>query len=133
MTQSRNAHPENFQKDGGTYLLTSSPIKQDFPSEVYDIHARESSRHAGSVDSKHWTDDERSLSRIPSLPPIRPNRRRGEDVELGGIDFKLTEESLSRLHLGPSNLHPMVHTFTSPIGLWIFFVTPSFYLTPSLL
>ena len=117
-TQSRNTHG---QAGGGTYLLTSSPVKQSFPLDMYDTHEEQGTQHADSIDSKHWTDNVSP----PHLPPIRPNRRKGETVEHGGIDFKLTEANLSQHNLGVSpsnatNLHPMVHNFTSPIGLDFF-------------
>jgi hypothetical protein len=114
VTQSRNTHGQT----GGTYLLTSSPVKQSFPLDMYDTHEEQGTFRADSIDSKHWTDNVSP----PHLPPIRPNRRHGETVELGGIDFKLTEANLSQHNLGvppssASNLHPMLHNFTSPIGL----------------
>ena len=115
-TRSRNTHG---QAGGGTYLLTSSPVKQNFPLDIYDTREEQRIHGADSTDSKHWIDSEHNVS-LPDLPPIRPNRRRGETVEHGGIDFKLTESNLfhhnsSTSHL--SNIHPMVHNFTSPIGL----------------
>ncbi|KAF7289231.1 hypothetical protein MIND_01384500 [Mycena indigotica] len=61
-------------------------------------------------------EDAQSLE-LPRLPAMRPNRRRGGDIEMGGID-RLTENNLSQHNLRqiPSGkVHPMVHNFTSPI------------------
>lgn len=54
---------------------------------------------------------------------MRPNRRRGEDVEMGGFSG-LTEDNVSQHNLStqnlrrypPGNLNPLVHNFRSPIG-----------------
>ncbi|KAJ7033463.1 hypothetical protein C8F04DRAFT_1104815 [Mycena alexandri] len=54
---------------------------------------------------------------VPQLPIMRPNRRRGEDVEMGGFTG-LTEGNLSQHNLRPGNLNPLVHNFTSPIDLF---------------
>jgi hypothetical protein len=116
MSQSRNAHG---QASGGTYLLTSSPVKQSIPLDMYDAREEQQEQRiqrAGSTDSKHWPDNEQNLSHLPRLPPIRPNRKRGESVEHGGIEFKLTEANVSQHNLGSSTVHPMIHNFTSPIG-----------------
>ncbi|KAJ3564882.1 hypothetical protein NP233_g8005 [Leucocoprinus birnbaumii] len=61
-----------------------------------------------------WKEEERDVA--APLPPIRPNRRRGGDVELGGFDT-LTESNLSVHNLRLSNVNPLVHGFTSPINL----------------
>ncbi|RDB25145.1 hypothetical protein Hypma_007400 [Hypsizygus marmoreus] len=119
MTQSMNTNYGAPAGTSGTYLLTSSPVKQHFPleTESYDEHVDESEMRTvqppGSTD-KYWNDEERDV--LPGLPPIRPNRRKGHDVELGGIDASLTEDNLSK-HTRASNLNPMVHNFTSPINL----------------
>ncbi|KAJ3752482.1 hypothetical protein EV361DRAFT_973630 [Lentinula raphanica] len=61
--------------------------------------------------------DEYPLSEISSTA-IRPNRKRGDDVELGGIGppLSLTEANLSRHNLY-SSVNPMVHSYTSPINM----------------
>lgn len=109
----------------GTYLLTSSPVRQNFTSlPSYDgnhnAHVNDAATSPLTAD-KHWEDDEeRDMpASLPKLPPIRPNRRRGHDVELGGIDaVSLSESNLSKHNLRQSNLNPMVHNFTSPIGVF---------------
>ncbi|KAJ7099328.1 hypothetical protein B0H15DRAFT_927819 [Mycena belliarum] len=51
------------------------------------------------------------------LPAMRPNRRRGGDLEMGGIDP--VEPSRSDLSRNPSGkLNPLVHNFRSPIDLY---------------
>ena len=49
------------------------------------------------------------------LPPIRPNRRRGADVELGGFDA-FAEGNSSAEETGGLNVNPLIHGFTSPIS-----------------
>ncbi|KAJ7647903.1 hypothetical protein FB45DRAFT_782868 [Roridomyces roridus] len=70
---------------------------------------------------KEWTYDDEEQDELPSLPrlqPMRPNRRRGEDVEMGGITH-LSETNLSQhnLHRNRSTLNPLVHNFKSPIDI----------------
>ncbi|KAG6918880.1 hypothetical protein DXG01_010944 [Tephrocybe rancida] len=106
-----------------THLLTSSPVKQhlQLDAESMDDHydspairvTRESGR-SGSMD-KYWAEEERDT--VANLPPLRPNRRKGADIELGGID-QMTEDNVSKLGVQQaSNLNHMVHNFTSPIDL----------------
>lgn len=109
----------------GTYLLASSPVKQNIglPAESLDGHFDTSPRQmepsfVNSMDKYNWAEEERDVvSNLGSLPPIRPNRRKGQDVELGGVgvDFVL-DDNASRTTRA-SNLNPMVHNYTSPIML----------------
>jgi hypothetical protein len=80
---------------------------------------------AGSIASpqmahKEWADDdERELPELHMQQPVlRPNRRRGEDVEMGGFSG-LTEGNMSQHNLRgkTGNLNPLVHNFRSPIGM----------------
>jgi hypothetical protein len=121
MTQSFHTNQYNGSQAGGargTYLLTSSPIKQPFPlePESYDGHwenaGMQNANPSDSVDI-FWHEERDT---VPNLPPIRPNRKKGHDVELGGIDFA-TEPSLSKHDSRTPNISHMVHNFTSPINL----------------
>lgn len=94
---------------GGTYLLTSSPVKTNFGAESFD----DDRYRAPSVDNKRWVDDDRN-GPSHALPPLRPNRRRGQDIELGGMEGALTESNLS-IHNLYSKVNPAVSNFTSPI------------------
>ena len=50
-----------------------------------------------------------------ALPPLRPNRRKGDDIELGSQ--KLTEYNLSKHNnVKVRNVNPMVSNYISPIG-----------------
>ena len=95
---------------GGTYLLTSSPVKTNFGAESFD----DDRYRDPSVDNKRWVDDDRN-GPSHALPPLRPNRRRGQDIELGGMEGALTESNLS-IHNQYSKVNPAVSNFTSPIG-----------------
>ena len=61
-----------------------------------------------------------------SSQPIRPNRRIGEDVELGGIGGAQLEFSMppTRSRATLSSVNPAVHQFRSPIGLSLSLVFP---------
>ncbi|KAG6827285.1 hypothetical protein H0H92_012494 [Tricholoma furcatifolium] len=121
MTQ-QSAQTVNYGTSGtGTYLLTSSPIKStplQLDGESIDdrynytppARSRSTDKYPG------WGDlEERDV--VSTLPPLRPNRRKGTDVELGGIDY-MTEENVSKLNPKPStNVNHMVHNFTSPIDI----------------
>jgi len=67
---------------------------------------------------KEWTTYDDAEARdmpvaLPKMAPMRPNRRRGEDVEMGGLSGPTdTNNYPSR------NLNPLVHNFTSPIDLY---------------
>lgn len=123
VSQSRHTNPDT----PSGYLLTSSPAKHTIPQETsfsYDSHIDDTELRpvrAPQSPGKDWSEEDMdipaSLPSLPPLPPIRPNRRRGADVELGGMDGMLTETNLSKHNLRTSNLNPMVHNFTSPIGM----------------
>ncbi|KAL0955686.1 hypothetical protein HGRIS_001910 [Hohenbuehelia grisea] len=60
------------------------------------------------------------LASLRKLPPMRPNRRIGSDIELGGFGGNtgaLTEANVSTHNLRMSKLNPLVHNFTSPIDM----------------
>jgi len=124
MTQ-HSTHTTNFGSPAGggtsgTYLLTSSPVKQHMHLEreshdghYEDLVMRNDHPRSSSMD-KHWNEEEGDV--LQSLPPIRPNRRKGHDVELGGMDM-MTEDNLSKHNVKISSVNHMVHNFTSPIDL----------------
>ncbi|KAG5351359.1 hypothetical protein C0989_006875 [Termitomyces sp. Mn162] len=67
----------------------------------------------GSID-KCWADEEQDA--LASLPPLRPNRKKGDDIELATI-HQMTESNVAKLNIRTSNVNRMVHNFTSPIGM----------------
>ncbi len=100
------------------YPLKTSPSKSNFRRNSFDGPLTEESSQPGQEarsDGKYWDEEQRDVA--APLPPMRPNRRRGTEVELGGFD-KLTETNLSVHNLRLSNVNPLVHNFTSPIGEW---------------
>ncbi|KAJ6631337.1 hypothetical protein B0H10DRAFT_1978287 [Mycena sp. CBHHK59/15] len=103
---------------GGVHYVPSSPTKQR-----YSFVTTQDGHVSGSVASPHpvhkeWDDDDEPAG-LPKLPVMRPNRRRGHDVEMGGI-LGLTEGNISQHNLRPpNNLNPLVHNFTSPIDLYV--------------
>jgi hypothetical protein len=108
----------NFtQSANGTYLLTSSPVKPGFAEPEY-----EGETSPLSPPKAFFEQNEAGLQSPSSRPPpssatpIRPKRRRHQDVEMGGLGGALTERNLSRHNLRVSRFNPMIHNFTSPIG-----------------
>ncbi|KAF8885982.1 hypothetical protein BD779DRAFT_1673425 [Infundibulicybe gibba] len=99
------------------FLNVASPVSQYMPNSegTADGHDRDS-----IYLQKHWNSDEDAdiAANLPTLPPLRPNRRRGQDIELG-VAGTLAENSLSKhnFRISKSNVNPMIHNFTSPIGL----------------
>ncbi|KAF9486076.1 hypothetical protein BDN70DRAFT_870591 [Pholiota conissans] len=106
---------------GGTYLLTSSPVKQTFDLQSFE----------GGVDDQvvgipyrsdknHWEHDE-SRDIPAALPPIQPNRKKParDHIEMSGLERmeSLTETNLSVHNLRQSNVNPMISNFKSPIDL----------------
>lgn len=53
---------------------------------------------------------------ITSLPPLRPNRKRGCDFEFGNMS-QLDKQSTAKFKSHNSNMNDMVHIFSSPIGM----------------
>lgn len=109
---------------GGTYLLTSSPVKQNFSEAGFEGGGESSPLSP----QKAWLEPRESGSLVPpprhhrpSGKPMRSHRRRGSDVEMGGMGGQLTERNLSRHNLRTSRFNPMVHNFTSPIDLANYF------------
>lgn len=101
---------------GSRSLLLTSPLRQNTKLEMDSVpdsypspalRAMRGSRRTGSTD-KYRADDEQNTS----LPPLRPNRRRGDDIELGGVE-EVRESSMA---IRTTNVNHMVHNFTSSIG-----------------
>ncbi|KAJ6534010.1 hypothetical protein DFH09DRAFT_1043608 [Mycena vulgaris] len=71
---------------------------------------------------KEWAAADTDLelpASLSKMAPMRPNRRRGADIEMGGFSG-LTEDNISQHNLSrqPSGkINPLVHNFTSPIDL----------------
>lgn len=97
---------------GGTYLLTSSPVKKNFELQsLEDIP--ETSRYRTSVEN--WDDESRDIP--AALPQMIPNRKK-IDIEMAELERieSLTETNLSVHNLRGSSVNPMISNFTSPIG-----------------
>jgi hypothetical protein len=50
-----------------------------------------------------------------TFPPLRPNRKRDVVIDSGGQ--RLTVNNLSQHNVRAGNVNPMIHNYTSPIGL----------------
>lgn len=104
---------------GGTYLLTSSPVKQNFDLQSLEggIDDPANAIPYRSDKNNKWEDESRD---VPSaLPPIQPNRKKtGRDIEMGSLERieSLTETNLSVHNLRQSNVNPLISNFKSPIG-----------------
>ena len=81
---------------------------QNHPSDVRVMHGPV---RTGSM-NKYWADEEQDIAASP--PPLKPNRKKGNDIELGDIN-QITESDMVKR---TSNVNSMVHHFTSPIGLF---------------
>lgn len=146
MTQSGFTHQPSHTYNShtgapGTYLLTSSPIKKDFPTTLgdHDAIVDDVEGGGGGVQRSNSTDKgqqywDETDDVWTELPPIRPNRRKGNDVQLGGFEPRLTEQNLGQHNLKQSStVNPMVHNFTSPISAClVFFFCKAFFLTRAL-
>ncbi|KAJ7750148.1 hypothetical protein DFH07DRAFT_922886 [Mycena maculata] len=106
---SQNGHPDN------QYQMPS-PTKQrfSFPPSIQEGHAAGSNPSPQSM-QKEWEHDEADLPSLTKVPIMRPNRRRGDDVEMGGFSGGLMVGNTLRR---PPNINPLVHNFTSPIDLY---------------
>ena len=109
-----SSRQEHFPND--TYITSSGPIQ---PEYAQGAESPESQYH---INNRNWTEEGSE-----ALPPLRPNRRKGEDIESGSQ--KLTEYNLSK-HNNVAKVNPMVSNYTSPIGqfLCVFFWRLFFFL-----
>jgi hypothetical protein len=100
-----NLSSRQEHSSGDRYIFSSSgPNQQEFAQSLE------------SPESRDWDDE--------GLPPLQPNRRKGEDVEMG--TQSLTEHNLSKHNnVRLANVNPMVFNYISPIGQ--FFSVFSFY------
>lgn len=106
----------------GTYLLTSSPVK-----EASSLPLSPNRFSVGSqLTAPSMYEDERQegMLEIPFRPlNMRPNRLVGSHVEMGTLGYNSyhISSNLSRVESGRtarlSTINPMVHGFTSPINL----------------
>ncbi len=106
--------PDDPVRDGDAYVLTESPIPKTAKS-LDDFDDSYSYGPRGSMD-KTWTYDasEPRPPRVEKLSPLRPNRRTGDDIELGG-SVPLPNNALAdRRSRIPMN--HIIHNWRSPIG-----------------
>jgi len=102
-------HHEQAVSPGGTYLLTSSPVKQNFGSLSLD-NTTDEQNYSGKP--RGWEEEERDVPK--ELPPLRSNRKKAWDVEMSDRG-SLTESNLTMHEMQYRNVNPMVSNFTSPI------------------
>ena len=69
----------------------------------------EGERYHVNLNNRDWSEEGPE-----TLPPLRPNRRKGDDLEMGSQG--LTEYNLSKHNISVRNVNPMVSNYTSPIG-----------------
>jgi hypothetical protein len=99
---------------GGAYLLTSSPVKQNFDLHSFDGH--DAASHHGTMHrlDRAQFEDEESKDVHAALPSLKPNRKKGQDIEMSRIE-SLSESNLSVHNLRGANINPMISNFKSPI------------------
>jgi len=110
-------HNQPPTSTGGTYLLTSSPVKQAFS---FDGHGDEGMAGLTYHPDMHPKWDEEEGRDIPAaLPPIKPVRKKTQarDIEMNTVE-SLTESNLSVHNMRLSNVNPMIQNFRSPIDLY---------------
>ena len=99
---------------GGTYLLTSSPVKQNFDLHSFDGLDAASHGTTHRLDRVDFEDEE-TKDVAAALPSLKPNRKKAQDIEMSRMD-SLTESNLSVHNLRGTNINPMISNFKSPIG-----------------
>jgi len=87
-----------------TYLISSGHIQQEYR----DTQSSESPESRYNVNNRNWTEEGSE-----ALPPLRPIRRKGDDVEMGLTEHNLTKHNSVRV----ANVNPMVSNYTSPIDI----------------
>lgn len=113
--------PDDPVRDGSAYVLTESPMPKA-PKSLDDLDDPFPYGSPGSLD-KSWTFDasEPSPLRAEKLSPLRPNRRKGEDIELGG-SHPLPNNALADRR-SRTSMNYIIDNWRSPIGKIIPFLT----------
>ncbi|KAJ4468363.1 hypothetical protein C8J55DRAFT_203079 [Lentinula edodes] len=101
--------PASYSRFHDSLAVKTNYSLHDFSPESHEVSFNSDDKIAA------MERDEYPLSELPHSSTIRPNRKRGDDVELGGIG-SLTEANLSR-HNVYSSVNLMVHSYTSPINM----------------
>lgn len=104
---------EHYPNDN--YITSSGAIPEEY---AQGAEGPEGGRY--HVNNRNWSEEESE-----AFPPLRPNRRKGDDVELGSqrlTEFNLSKHNTSRI----SKINPMVTNYTSPIGQFLSFFSFSF-------
>jgi len=96
---------ENLPTD--SYLPSSGPGHQEHTQSPEWL---DGGRYHFNLNNRDWTEEGPE-----TLPPLRPNRRKGDDIELGSE--RLTEHNLTKHNVRVSNVNPMVSNYTSPIDI----------------
>ncbi|KAJ7478637.1 hypothetical protein B0H11DRAFT_2173655 [Mycena galericulata] len=114
---SQYSYSQNGNRSSGHYTSPTTKQRFSFPPANQD---GTTPYPMASPSQKEWPypEDDRDIPSLAKVPELRPNRRRGDDVEMGGFSG-LTEGNLSQHNVRRAGtLHPMVHNFTSPIDLY---------------
>ncbi|ESK84479.1 hypothetical protein Moror_6189 [Moniliophthora roreri MCA 2997] len=112
---SQSGRYPNHEYSTKSYALSTHdehPLEQGYESNVG------SPLSPSSINKTFYSPTEMDMYRpetLPKLTPMRPNRRIGGDVELGGIGARTAVNSMSRNAL--SSINPAVHQFKSPIDV----------------
>ncbi|GAW00305.1 hypothetical protein LENED_001812 [Lentinula edodes] len=101
--------PASYSRFHDSLAVKTNYSLHDFSPESHEVSFNSEDKIAA------MEREEYPLSELPHSSTIRPNRKRGDDVELGGIG-SLTEANLSR-HNVYSSVNLMVHSYTSPINM----------------
>ncbi|KAH9485623.1 hypothetical protein JR316_0002533 [Psilocybe cubensis] len=113
---SLHRQPTTFQNNqvstGGTYLLTSSPVKQTLSLDGHHDQSNDIAFHIGHNTWDNF-DEERDIpAALPAMKPLR--KKQGHDIEMSTVDT-LSESNLSAHNLRVSGVNPMISNFRSPI------------------
>ncbi|KAJ7198461.1 hypothetical protein GGX14DRAFT_665566 [Mycena pura] len=105
----------SISEAGGGHYTVAHQTRQSLPPPGQDPFIG-SPTTTPQLAQKEWTPEmqQQAQEDLPYLPAMRPNRRRGEDVEMGGIGHTRTGPRGQQ----PGNLNPLVHNFTSPIDFY---------------
>lgn len=110
---------------GGTYLLSSSPVKHSFslPPDTYDADRPSFEGLPKTPEKFGWTSDPRDRAStrdsqattvaLQPMPPLRPNRREEPSSSLA----TLSEENITKHNRRASKHNHLVYNYTSPLDL----------------
>jgi len=120
----RSVESEIAERDAAMSRKWSSSRQdttQNFDSSEWGAQSRTSEdshgapAYAHDQSSKATLDKAYEMQQHQGLPPLRPNRRKGAEVELGNMDQALSQNTSRSQSRSRYSVNPLIHNWKSPL------------------